>query len=157
MAVIFPQLWTAHNHNRGNGDHYSGKMQNEATLALADNVRRIMEYKAWTLVDLARVTGVSKSALGYLVTYRDGNDRHPTTKTIEGIAASVGIPVWQLMMPGLPMELLNSQRLTKLVYNYRDAPAEGRAQVERIAESEVKYAVAESVLTGTVKTGTGGH
>jgi hypothetical protein len=55
------------------------------------------------------------------------------------------------------MELLNSQRLTKLVYNYRDAPAEGRAQVERIAESEVKYAVAESVLTGTVKTGTGGH
>lgn len=132
-------------------------MQNEATLALADNVRRIMVHKEWTLVDLARLTGVSKSALGYLVTYRDGNDRHPTTKTIEGIAAAVGIPLWQLMMPGLPVELLGSNRLTKLVENYRDAPAEGRAQVERIAESEVKYAVAESALKLESKTGTGRH
>ena len=88
---------------------------------------------------------------------RDGNDRHPTTKTIEGIAAAVGIPLWQLMVPGLPMELLGSARLTKLIENYRDAPAEGRAQVERIAESEVKYAVAATVLTGKGRTGTGGQ
>lgn len=132
-------------------------MENEATLALADNVRRIMNHKEWTLVDLARLTGVSKSALGYLVTYRDSSDRHPTTKTIEGIAAAVGIPLWQLMVPGLPMELLGSNRLTKLIENYRDAPAEGRAQVERIAESEVKYAVAESALKRESKTGTGRH
>jgi len=156
MRGIKPLLWNLRNHNRGKSVHYSAWMENEATLALADNVRRIMEHKEWTLVDLARLTGVSKSALGYLVNYKDGNDRHPTTKTIEGIAAAVGIPLWQLMMPGLPMELLGSQRLTKLIENYRDAPAEGRAQVERIAESEVKYAVAATVLIGKGRAGTGG-
>lgn len=138
------------------GNHYSGRMENEATLALADNVRRVMDHKGWTLLDLAKRTGVSKSALGYLVNYRDSSDRHPTTKTIEGIARAMGLPVWQLMMPNMPLELLESQRLTKLIENYRDAPAEGRAQVERIAESEVKYAVAETALAGTQKTGTQG-
>lgn len=108
------------------------------------------------MVDLAQRSGVSKSNLGYLVNYRDGSDRHPTTKTIEGIAAALGVPLWQLMMPGLPLELLESQRLTRLVENYRDAPAEGKALVERIAESEVKYAVAATVLIGNDRTGTGG-
>lgn len=132
-------------------------MQNEATLALRDNVRRLMDSRdpPWKLVDLARHSGVSKSALSYLLNYQDNSDRHPTTETIGGIAAAFGLPVWQLMIPDLPTELLQSRRVTRLIENYRDAPEEGRATVERIAESEVRYAVAESALTGKVNSGTG--
>lgn len=150
MGRIIPQLWTVYNHKGGRAFPYSGRMQNEATRALADNVRRLMDSRdpVWKLTDLARHSGVSKSALSYLLNYRDSSDRHPTTETVEGIATAFGLPVWQLMMPNLPIELLQSHRMARLIENYRDAPPEGRAQVERIAESEVKYAVAEAVMTG---------
>lgn len=123
-------------------------MENKATKALADNVRRLMADKnpAWKIIDLARHSGVSKSAVSYLLNYRDSSDRHPTTETIAGIAAAFGLPVWQLMIPDMPIELLTSNRMTRLIENYRDAPPAGQAQVERIAESEVKYAVAELAL-----------
>lgn len=159
MRAMIPQLWTPCNHNGGNAYHYSGKMRNEATIALSDNVRRLMESKRppWKLADLARHSGVSKSAIGYLLNYRDNSDRHPTTETVAGIAAAFELPVWQLMIPNLPVELLDSRRVSRLIENYRDAPEEGRATVERIAESEVKYAVAESALIDQKKAGTGGE
>lgn len=123
-------------------------------LALADNVRRLKQHRGWGLVELARRAGVSKSALGYLINYKDRNDRHPTMETVEGVARAFDLELWQLMVPDLPLDMLESHTFARMIENYRDAPPSGRAMVERIAESEVKYAVAESVLSGSKKTGT---
>lgn len=130
-------------------------MQSRITLDLADNVRRLMAAQGWSHTELAKRAGISQRAVSYLINYKDAQDRHPTTGTIERIAEAFGLQVWQLMIPSLPLELLQSQRFSKLIENYRDAPETGRRQVERIAESEVKYAVAESVLTGNMHSGSG--
>jgi transcriptional regulator with XRE-family HTH domain len=143
-------------HNCAGAGAYANQMQSNVTHALVDNVRRLMAHAEWTQRELAQRAGISQRAVGYLINYKDGQDRHPTTQTVEAIAVAFEIEAWQLMMPNLPLELIQSKRFTKLIENYRDAPESGRAQVERIAEGEVRYAVAESVLTGSDKTGTGG-
>lgn len=121
MCAIFPQLWTTRNHNRGKIGHYRGTMENEATLVLAENVRRLMAHRGMTLMGLAKLSKVSKSNLGYLVNYRDANDRHPTTKTIEGIAKAIGIPAWQLMVPGLDASRLQSRDLQVAVRRFAES------------------------------------
>lgn len=111
----------------------------------------------WSQRELAKRAKISQRAIGYLLNYKDEQDRHPTTQTIEAVAAAFGIPVWQLMIPDIPYDLLVSRRFEKLIENYVEASPDGRASVERVAESEVRYSVAESVLSGTKKTGTGGN
>lgn len=113
-----------------------------------------MEDAGWAQRELAARAGISQRSVGYLINYKDGQDHHPTTQTVEAIAGAFGVDPWQLMIPNLPLELVRSKRFGKLIENYRDAPDSGRATVERIAEGEVKYAAAESVLS---KSGTRDH
>lgn len=144
-------------HNCAEACAYAFWMQTNVTLALADNVRRLMAHTGWVQRELASRAGISQRAVGYLINYKDGQDRHPTTQTVAAIANAFDLETWQLMMPNFPVEMLNSKRMSKLFENYLDAPESGRVSVERVAESEVRYAVAESVLTGNdKKTGTKG-
>ncbi|HET6631553.1 MAG TPA: helix-turn-helix transcriptional regulator [Rhodanobacteraceae bacterium] len=116
-------------------------MHNDATLAIRDNVRRLMNDRGMSQRALAKAAGVSQSSVGYLLRYRDINDRHPTTSTIEAIAGAFGVQTWQLLIPEMPLELLTSPRMAALLLNYKDAAPEGRANLERIAESEKRYAL----------------
>ena len=118
-------------------------MDSRATRALAVNVRNLMEAHSPKLSQaaLAQRAGVSQRAISYLVNYRDVQDRHPGTDTAEAVAGAFGIPLWQILIPDIPLEVLLSGQLTKLVENYRDAPPEGRASVDRVAESEAKLSV----------------
>lgn len=109
--------------------------------ALADNVLRLKERRGWSLAALARRAGVSKSALGYLVNWSDPNDRHATMETVEAIARAFEIEAWQLMVPDSPIELLESKRFRTMIENYRAAPDAGKLQIERVAESEIRYAI----------------
>jgi transcriptional regulator with XRE-family HTH domain len=129
-------------------------MQREIALAFANNLQRLMDHHGLSQAELARKSGVGQSTLSKLLNTADPSAMNPRSSTVEQLAGYFGVPGWQLMVPNMPLELLISRRFTKLVENYRDAPEAGRTQVERIAESEVKYAVAESVLS---KTGTKGH
>lgn len=126
-------------------------MQREIALAFAHNLQRLMDHHGLSQAELARKSGVGQSTLSKLLNIEDPSAMNPRSSTVEQLADYFDIPGWQLMMPGLPLELLLSKRLTKLVENYRDAPEPGRAQVERIAESEVKYAIAESTLSKQAK------
>ena len=103
--------------------------------------------------NLAARAGISQRAVGDILTYGTSHFKNPTMKVISAVAKAFEMPPWLLMLPGLPLELAKSQRLARLVENYRDAPEEGRATVDRIAESEVRYAV--GVTKAKEKTGTG--
>ena len=142
-------------HNSAVHSAYAAWMQINATLALADNVRRLVADSGVSQDELAKRAGISQRAVGYLVNYRDEHDRHPTTQTVEALARAFDVEVWQLMMPDMPLDLIQSKRMARLIENYRDAPEGGRAQVERIAESEVRYAVAESALSQSGKLASG--
>lgn len=129
-------------------------MQREIALAFARNLQRLMDHHGLSQAELARKAGVGQSTLSKLLNTEDPSAMNPRSSTVEQLADFFDVPGWQLMVPDMPLELLLSRRFTKLIENYRDAPDSGRAQVERIAEGEVKYAAAESVLS---KSGTRDH
>lgn len=97
-------------------------MANELTLVFAGNVRRLMKLREWTLVELGRRSGVSKSALGYLVNYQDQNDRHPNIKQIEGIALAAGLPAPLLLSPDVPDDVLAGRSAATLPDQGDSAP-----------------------------------
>jgi len=138
-------------------------MQRELALALANNLQRLMaNYRlpsgevGLSQAELGRKSGIGQRTISTLLDVDNSAAINPRASTLEQLASFFGIPVWQLLIPDLPLELLLYRRVTKLIENYRDAPENGRKQVERVAEGEVKYAVAETVLTGK-QTGTGGQ
>lgn len=110
-------------------------------LALADNVTRLMAARGDSQQGVAKRGDISQRAVGYVLTYGKTHDQQPTLRTVDGLAKAFDVPAWMLFIPNMPLDLLQSQRVAKLVENYRDAPEEGRANVDRIAESEVRYAV----------------
>lgn len=130
-------------------------MQREIALALAHNLQRLMDHHGLSQAELGRKSGVGQSTLSKLLNLNDPSTMNPRASTLEQLADYFDIPGWQLLVPDMPLELLLSRRFTKLIENYRDAPERGRAQVERVAEGEVNYAVAESVLTKQANTGKG--
>lgn len=69
------------------------------TLVLRDNVARLMSQYGWTQQGLAKRSGVSQSRIAYLLGYRDKQDRHPTTDTIQRLATALGVSAWQLLCP----------------------------------------------------------
>lgn len=63
----------------------------------------------------------------------------PNMDNVEAIAAAFGLKTWHLLMEDLPDDLLQSRSLEKLTQCYKEATTEGRANIERIAETEVRY------------------
>lgn len=94
---IIPQLWTVH--KRGSPRDYLANMPTNATLVLSRNIRFLKEQDDLTLVEIQKRSGVSKSQISYLLNYRDTQDRHPTTQTVEALAHAFGLETWQLMHP----------------------------------------------------------
>jgi transcriptional regulator with XRE-family HTH domain len=74
-------------------------MESHATHTLVKNVRSLMESEGLSQQRLAKRSGVSQAAIGYLLRYKDEQDRHPTTQTVEALARAFGLQAWQLMMP----------------------------------------------------------
>lgn len=149
LEIAFKCLDGKH-HSAQTGAQTSG-MKAEVVQALADNVKRLMADRGDTQASLAKRAGISQRAVGDLMTYGKGHFKNPTVKTVDNLAEAFDLPAWMLLLPGLPLELLKGQRLTKLIENYVEAPEPGRATVDRIAESEVRYAIAEE--TSLKKTG----
>lgn len=62
-----------------------------------------------------------------------------TTATIESIAEVFNLEPYHLMIPNLPIEELTSKRIEKVITCYAQAPVDGRENIARIAENEVRY------------------
>lgn len=68
--------------------------------------------------------------------------------TIEKLAKGFGIATWQLQIPGLPVDLLQGQMVSKVIENFRDAGTVGRENISRVAESEVRYSLVQNSERG---------
>lgn len=90
---------------------------------------------------LAARAGLSQRAVGDLLTYGKTHYKSPTIRTSDAIADAFGLPLWVLLVPELDLDLLKSPELASLITHYRDAHWDGRANIVRVAESEVRYAV----------------
>lgn len=123
-----------------NGHSYAERMGKRpvAAVAFAVNVKRLMDHNELSQAELAKKTGVGQSTLSRLLDMEHPETINPRASTMDSVAAYFGVPTWQLLVPNMPLELLTSPRLARLVENYRDASEEIRAAVERIAELEVR-------------------
>lgn len=100
----------------------------------AVNLSRLLDLTGQTQTQLAEKSGVSQRHISALV--RGESDC--TLQVAELLAKPFGLRGWQLMLPNLPVELVNSPRILRLVETYLDASEEGRALLDAMAQRERK-------------------
>ncbi|WP_336357310.1 helix-turn-helix transcriptional regulator [Stenotrophomonas muris] len=121
-------------------DQYPAQVANDSSRTLADNVRRLMEAAGDTQAKVAKRAGLAQRSVGNVVTYGTTHETSPTLRTVDGIADAYGVPVWMLLLDQVPLEVLQSPELARLIDNYIRAPASARANIDRVADAEVRYA-----------------
>lgn len=121
-------------------DQYPAQVTNDSSRTLADNVRRLMEAAGDTQAKVAKRAGLAQRSVGNVVTYGTTHDTSPTVRTVDGLAAAFGVPAWMLFIQDVPLEVLTGQRLNQVIQDYISVPEQGRTNIERVADAEVRYA-----------------
>jgi transcriptional regulator with XRE-family HTH domain len=105
-------------------------------LELARNIRRLRKERGWSLSELARRTNMTKSIMSLI----ENGRRHPSTKTLDAIAAAFEVEVGDLF----PKARRRSSREAKLVERPRYSFASVIREVagtwrELVEEEELEF------------------
>ena len=87
------------------------KTKPHTTDTVVANLRALMRTVKITKQALAQKSGVSERMIGYIL----AGERKPTVEIAEMLAKPFGIKGWQLTMPGLPVDLVESGKIEKLI------------------------------------------
>lgn len=104
---------------------------------LAENLSALLQREEWSNRELSRKTNgeVSDRYIGMV--------RNCTTNAsvdvLDDLAGPFRLQGWQLILPGLPMDNKESERLIRLLLRYTKASPEGREYIDRVAERESQY------------------
>lgn len=71
----------------------------QSALAFAANVRERMRELELSQEALAKLSGVSKSAIGYVINYRDAQSRHATLDTVDALGRALDRTPRDLITP----------------------------------------------------------
>ena len=125
------------------------RMSQRLKITIADNVKRLMSHhggmvgkECMTTDDLAQLCkkkggkADQKTIWNVINPERSGSI---TTATIEAIAAVFNLEPYHLMIPNLPINELASKRIEKVIECYAQSPDDGRENIARIAENEMRY------------------
>jgi len=105
---------------------------------IADNVERLIQYpKIESQTELSKKTKIPQRTLSNVLT--PGSVGSLTTKTIEKWASYFDLEPYHLIIPNLPIEELLNKRIEKVIECYSQSTSEGRENIKRIAENEVRY------------------
>lgn len=104
---------------------------------LANNIKRLIEYHDLAQDDIAKKTKIGQTTLSNVL--RPGSLASITTKTLEELARFFDLEVYHLLIPNLPIEELLNKRIEKIVECYSQSTSDGRENIKRIAENEVRY------------------
>lgn len=119
----------------GSYDSCMAKGTPELRKVVADNLRALMDRREWSQADLATKAKVSQRHISNMLNRKTS----ASFETLNAVAAPFGIPGWLLLIDGLPMELLDSQRIPLLVNRYRSSGPDGRDLIERLADREAVH------------------
>jgi transcriptional regulator with XRE-family HTH domain len=78
---------------------------------LAINVKALMERRGWTQVVLGKRAGMSQTHVGNVLR----KNAAPTSVIISKLARAFDLPDWLLLVPNLPVELLDSKEVPALL------------------------------------------
>lgn len=116
------------------------KRRPHTTETLARNLNYLMEKHRYTERDMEQKSGVSAKTVNNM-----RNAKHkPSLENTEKVAAVFGLDAWQLIIPGLPNNLIESKSLRATVNNYVASDNDGQAAIERVAEREALYNAAKT-------------
>ena len=87
--------------------------------------------------EVARLAGIASKSVNNMLHGRHG----PNLDHVEAVAGVFQLTGWQLILPGLRADIARNGHLDALMQHYTDASAEGRANIDRVAELEARYNV----------------
>ena len=106
---------------------------------IAANTAKLKAHFGLSQKDIAKRAGLSQRTISNAL--NPGSVDSITAGTIEKLADCFGIEGYQLLIPSLPIEELLGKRIQKVIECYAQADAEGRENIARISENEMRYRV----------------
>lgn len=111
------------------------KTRPRTTETLARNLNFLMEKYDYSEKEMERRSKVSAKTINNM-----RNAKHTATiENTEKVAAVFGLSGWQLIIPGLSPDLVESKGLKSTVDSFAAADADGRTAIQRVAEREATY------------------
>jgi transcriptional regulator with XRE-family HTH domain len=107
----------------------------KTTETLARNLNFLMDKYSYSEREVSKRSGVAPKTVNNMRNAR-------TTSTIENVdkvASVFGLSGWQMIVPDLPSDLVESRQLKSTLSNYMSADTEGRQAIDRLAEREAAY------------------
>lgn len=102
---------------------------------LARNLNFLMEHHGYSERDVEKLSGVSAKTINNM---RNGKHK-ATIENTHSVAAVFGLDGWQMIIPGLPDDLIGSKRLKATIANYASSDEDGRKSIDKMAEREALY------------------
>lgn len=103
--------------------------------AVARNLKALMERHGMTQTTLAKKSGVSQRHISSIL----NGETECGTEKANKLARVFGLQGWQLQMPNIPDDLLDSDLILKVVKAMADATPEGRDLIAKNAEREAFF------------------
>jgi transcriptional regulator with XRE-family HTH domain len=102
---------------------------------LAANLKMLMAETRLSGAEVSRLAGISSKSVNNMLHARHS----PNLDDVEKVAAVFSLNLWQLILPGLRSDLAKNGHLDALMQHYAESSAEGRANIDRVAELEARY------------------
>lgn len=116
-------------------------MSNSMHITIADNTSKLKSHLSMSQKDIAKKAGLSQRTVSNAL--NPGSVDSLTMESIEKLAECFGIEPYQLLIPNLPIEELLSKRIQKVIECYSQANPDGRENIARIAENEMRYRITQ--------------
>jgi len=100
---------------------------------LARNLRVLMDRAEWSQRDLAAQSKVSQRQISNILSMTTSC----SVETAEALAKPFGLQGWHLVLPNLPVDLVQSTSIARLVSAYIAAQGPSRAFMDSLADREL--------------------
>lgn len=106
---------------------------NERLNEFARNLKALMDQRGLSTEAISEISSVSQKTVNNVL-----NGRHATqTDVLERIASALDVPMWQLWLPQMPVDLDPGDTFPSLVCTAAKISPEARRQLSRIADLEL--------------------
>jgi transcriptional regulator with XRE-family HTH domain len=102
---------------------------------LARNLNFLMDHYGYSEREMEKRSGVSAKTINNM---RNGKHK-ATIENTDSVAAVFGLDGWQMIIPGLPDDLIGSKTLKVTIANYVSSDEDGRKSIDKMAEREALY------------------
>lgn len=141
MLMIATEL-----HNRSSPlFHYGNVKQKRPAIraTLAANLLALKDRRGWTQTEVAIKAKISQRYVSSAL----NQQQSLSAEIVDALASAFGLPGWILLIPDLPVEVLDTQRIPLLVSHYIHAGQTGQKAIDGYAEREANnHALQQQIL-----------